>query len=290
MLLAQTLTIANRNVYNEPILPLTQEQYVMNENVGENTEVENDVALLSVEDVGYQYGSLRALNEVSFEVEDGVLVALVGRNGAGKSTLLRCIAGWTQPTDGEVRILGHSIKQNERLVRKHVVLVPDTPPFYDELTAWEHLQFNAQAHRLEGWEDKAAHLLDRYGLLSNRDAFPFTFSRGMRYKLALCMGLLIEPKILLLDEPLGPLDPVSADDLWNELNGHRDAGMTILLSSHQLPQEAHPDHYFIMESGQIIAEGTPDSLRESFQLDGYLSLDALLRSAIRARKAGLTHA
>jgi len=251
---------------------------------------EQDIPLLAVDGVGYQYGSLRALNDINFEVEDGVLVALVGRNGAGKSTLLRCIAGWTQATDGDVRILGQSIKQNERLVRQHVVLVPDTPPFYDELTAWEHLQFNAQAHRLSDWEDRAEFLLDRYGLLSNRDAFPFAFSRGMRYKLALCMGLLIEPKILLLDEPLGPLDPVSADDLWDELNGHRNDGMTILLSSHQLPQEAHPDHYFIMEGGEVIAEGTPESLRELLNIDGYLSLDALLRSAIRARKAIQSHA
>ena len=86
-------------------------------------------------------------------------------------------------------------------------------------------------------------LLDRYGLLTNRDAFPFAFSRGMRYKLALCMALLVEPRILLMDEPLGPLDPVSADELWIELNRHRNDGMTILLSSHQLPQEAHPDRY-----------------------------------------------
>jgi ABC-2 type transport system ATP-binding protein len=251
---------------------------------------EQDIPLLAVDGVGYQYGSLRALHDVNFEVEDGVLVALVGRNGAGKSTLLRCIAGWTQATDGDVRILGQSIKQNERMVREHVVLIPDTPPFYDELTAWEHLQFNAQAHRLKDWESRGEFLLDRYGLLSNRDAFPFAFSRGMRYKLALCMGLLIEPKILLLDEPLGPLDPVSADDLWEELNGHRNDGMTILLSSHQLPQEAHPDHYFIMEQGEVIAEGTPDSLRDSLNIEGYLSLDALLRSAIRARKAAQPHA
>lgn len=251
---------------------------------------EQDIPLLAVDGVGYQYGSLRALHDVNFEVEEGVLVALVGRNGAGKSTLLRCIAGWTQATDGDVRILGQSIKQNERLVRQHVVLIPDTPPFYDELTAWEHLQFNAQAHRLKDWEARGEFLLERYGLLSNRDAFPFAFSRGMRYKLALCMGLLIEPKILLLDEPLGPLDPVSADDLWEELNGHRNEGMTILLSSHQLPQEAHPDHYFIMEQGEVIAEGTPDSLRDELKIEGYLSLDALLRSAIRARKVSQTHA
>jgi ABC-2 type transport system ATP-binding protein len=244
-----------------------------------------DVPLLAVKDVSYRYGSLYALSNVTMEVNAGELIALVGRNGAGKSTLLRCIAGWTRPSDGEVEILGKSVMNNERYVRQHVVLVPDTPPFYDELTAWEHLQFNAQAHRLTDWEELAEDLLERYGLFTNRDAFPFTFSRGMRYKLALCMGLLIEPKIMLLDEPLGPLDPVSADDLWEELNRHRNEGMTILLSSHQLPQEAHPDRYLIMEQGEVIAEGTPDELRKSLAIDGAMTMDALLRSAIRARKA-----
>ena len=111
--------------------------------------------------------------------------------------------------------------------RSHIVLVPDTPPFYDELTAWEHLQFNAQAHRLRRLGGAAPKTCSTAtGLLNNKDAFPFSFSRGMRYKLALCMGLLVEPKILLLDEPLGPLDPVSADELWIELNRHRNEGMT----------------------------------------------------------------
>ncbi len=242
--------------------------------------------LLQVTGLGYRYGSLHALSDVSFTVEGGgELIALVGRNGAGKSTLLKCIAGWTRPTDGEVRLMGERVDRNERYIRAHVVLVPDTPPFYDELTAWEHLQFNAQAHRKQDWEEHAEDLLDRYGLLNNRDAFPFTFSRGMRYKLALCMGLLIEPKLLLLDEPLGPLDPVSADELWIELNRHRADGMTILLSSHQLPPEAEPDRYLIMEQGEVIAAGTPDDMRTDLGVTDSLTLDNLLRAAILARRA-----
>lgn len=243
--------------------------------------------LLVVSGVSYRYGSFNALTEVSFQAEPGELIALVGRNGAGKSTLLKSIAGWTRPTDGEVLIMGKQVAREERFIRQYVVLVPDTPPFYDELTAWEHLQFNAQANRKRDWEERAETLLEKYGLINNRDAFPFAFSRGMRYKLALCMGLLIEPKILLLDEPLGPLDPVSADNLWRELNGHRDEGMTILLSSHQLPPDAHPDRYIVLEEGEIIAEGTPDELREAFDLTGSITLDDLLRAAILARQAAL---
>ncbi|MCC6805207.1 MAG: ABC transporter ATP-binding protein [Anaerolineae bacterium] len=247
---------------------------------------EAEAPLLEVSGVGYRYGSLNALVDVTFEVEgtDGELIALVGRNGAGKSTLLKCIAGWTRPTDGEVLLMGERIDRNERFARKYIVLVPDTPPFYDELTAWEHLQFNAQAHRLDDWEERAEDLLDRYGLLSNKDAFPFTYSRGMRYKLALCMGLLVSPKILLLDEPLGPLDPVSADELWIELNRHRSEGMTILLSSHQLPPAAYPDRYFIMEQGEVIAHGTPDDMRTKLGVVNDLTLDNLLRAAILKRR------
>lgn len=249
---------------------------------------ETESPLLVVRDVSYRYGSLNALLNITLEVEGGgELIALVGRNGAGKSTLLKCIAGWTRPTDGEVLLLGERVDRagSERFVRAHVVLVPDTPPFYDELTAWEHLQFNAQAHRLADWESRAEDLLERYGLLGNREAFPFTFSRGMRYKLALCMGLLVEPKILLLDEPLGPLDPVSADELWIELNRHRNEGMTILLSSHQLPPDAHPDRYFVMEQGEVIAEGTPETMRTEYGVTDALTLDNLLRAAILARRA-----
>lgn len=246
---------------------------------------ENNAPLLNVSDVSYRYGSLYALSKVNLQANPGELLALVGRNGAGKSTLLRCIAGWTRATEGDVEVLGESINQNERHVREHVILLPDTPPFYDELTAWEHLQFVAQAYGWQDWEDEAEDLLYRYGLLPNKDAFPFAYSRGMRYKLALCMALLVEPKLLLMDEPLGPLDPVSADDLWHELNRHRDEGMCIIISSHQLPQDAHPDRYVIMEQGEVIAEGQPDDLRDRFKLDGQaLTLDNMLRAAIRARK------
>lgn len=246
---------------------------------------EAQAPLLQVTDLGYRYGSFHALSKVNLEVDDGELVSLVGRNGAGKSTLLKCIAGWTRPTDGEVRVLGERLDRNERFARANIVLVPDTPPFYDELTAWEHLQFNAQAHRLQDWEEHAEELLERYGLYNNMTAFPFAFSRGMRYKLALCMALLVEPRLLLLDEPLGPLDPVSADELWIELNRHRDDGMTILLSSHQLPPGAAPDRYFVMEQGEVIASGTPEHMRERLNVTGELTLDNLLRAAILRRRA-----
>ncbi len=238
--------------------------------------------LLAVEGLGYTYQSGRpVLSGVTFEVSAGELVALVGRNGAGKSTLLRCIAGWALPAEGQVRILGLTVAAAEREVRRYVALVPDTPSFYDELTAWEHLQLVAQAHRLPGWEVRARKLLEAFELWPDRAAYPFTFSRGMRYKLAVCLALVVQPRLLLLDEPLGPLDPLSAEAMWRALGEQRALGAGILLSSHQLPPQGAPDRYLVLERGQLIAQGTPAELAG----EGEQALAAVLRAAL-AREAG----
>jgi ABC-2 type transport system ATP-binding protein len=245
--------------------------------------------LLSATGVCYAYNAEPAVSDVTLEVRAGELVVLVGRNGAGKSTLLRCLAGWLRPLPGEVRVLGLPLATAERAVRQKVILVPDTPTFYDELTAWEHLGFYAQAHRLAGWEASAGKLLHRFGLWSARRSYPFTYSRGMRYKLALSLALLVEPPLLLLDEPLGPLDPVSAGCLWEELGRCRSHGMGVLLSSHQLP-EAQPDRYLVMEEGRLIAGGTPRELEASLSIGGALSLGELLRTAIGSQGDALDDA
>jgi len=235
---------------------------------------------LVVQSLHYRYGHSPALHNLSVTIAAGELVALVGRNGAGKSTLLRCIAGWTRPSQGEIYLQGQSIYDHERWARQHITLIPDTPSFYEALTAWEHIQMVAQLHRLVDWEDQAESLLTRFGLWSNREAFPFMFSRGMRYKLALCLGLLLKPVLLLLDEPLGPLDPLSADFLWAEFGRYRDQGMSILFSSHQMPYAVHPDRYLVMEQGQLLREGTPEALMADLNLDGEFSLDMLLKTAV----------
>ncbi|MEM8529447.1 MAG: ABC transporter ATP-binding protein [Chloroflexota bacterium] len=238
--------------------------------------------LLTVADLRYTYGGSPAIDGISFTQQTHQLTALVGRNGSGKSTLLRCLAGWTRAKEGTILLLEKPLAEYRHASRHLVTLVPDTPPFYDDLSAWEHIQFVAQAHRLEGWQPYATELLERFGLHSWRNAFPLSFSRGMRYKLALCLALLVKPKLLLLDEPFGPLDPLSADHLWDELSRMRDGGMGILLSSHQLPPQAIPDYYLVLELGRITALGTPDDLRTKLGLGATVSLEDLLRTTVGA--------
>jgi ABC-2 type transport system ATP-binding protein len=235
--------------------------------------------LLRATDVSYTYGSYTAVNQVAFDLGPGELVVLAGRNGAGKTTLLRCLAGWNQLSQGQVSLMGAPIHKAERSVRRHLVLVPDTPPFYNDLTVAEHLRFVAQVNGLADWRAKAADFLNRFGLESNQGALPAALSRGQRYKLALCMALLVDPALLLLDEPFGPLDPFSARQLWDDLWARRGRGKTILLSSHQSPLDVRPDRYLFMESGDLVADGSPDDLKDTLGA-GSTSLDDLLRATI----------
>lgn len=223
------------------------------------------MTLLKVEELSYQYGAHQVLLDVDFELEAGVVAALLGRNGAGKSTLLRCIAGWTMPERGTIELSGSELQTEEREVRRSIIFVPDTPDFYDEMTAWEHLQFVAQLHRIEDWQDVSLDLLEKFQLDDHRNAFPFTFSRGMRYKLALCMALLVNPPLLLLDEPFGPLDAVSVQFLWQHLQDYRKQGRSIIFSSHTLPEGGSPDKYLLLRD-QVVTVLEPSQVTGIIQI------------------------
>ena len=226
-------------------------------------------ATLSLRDVSYSYTGADVLHRISLDVAPGEIVALVGRNGAGKSTLLRCAAGWAAPG-------------SDRELRRRIVLLTDTPPFYDDLTGREHIRFILRANRMDERLDEAERLLAAFGIDAAAGAYPSTFSRGMRYKLALVMAFALQPRLLLLDEPFGPIDPVSAQGLWSELRTAAAGGAAVLFSSHQLPDGAVPDRYVVMESGRIIGSGTAADLGG---LHRTVDLDDVLRSTLAQAEA-----
>ncbi len=232
--------------------------------------------LLTAQALRFAYGDSTALTGVDLELAAGEAVVLVGRNGAGKSTLMRCLARWVHPSAGSIRLVGGAA--GERDARRRVVLVPDTPPFWEDLTAWEHLAFVARAHRLREWQPRARALLRRFDLADHGDALTTGFSRGMCQKLALTMALLVEPPVLLLDEPFGPLDPESARVLWQVLDAYRIEGHGVLIASHQTPP-GRPDRYLVLHAGRIVAGGPPDELALALGARSSAAED-LLRAAL----------
>lgn len=210
------------------------------------------------------YGSYHALREVSLALSEGQYVLLMGENGAGKSTLLRCAAGWQRPSSGVVSLFGHALEKNERQARQWIKLVPDTPQFYEEFTAWEHVGWVAEAHRIGEWQSTAEDLMTAFGIWSNKTAFPASFSRGMQYKLGLAMSLICEPKLLLLDEPFGPLDPYSQECLAQYLRSLADSGITILISTHVLPDSEPPDRVILVDQGEVIEDLSWNHVRDRY--------------------------
>lgn len=207
--------------------------------------------MLEVSQLTYQYGTQTVFSELNFQIEANTVAMLVGRNGAGKSTLLRCLAGWTLPEKGEIKINDFTLRKNEEAYQSQNILVPDTPDFYDELTAWEHLQLVSQLHHIQDWEEEAQDLIVNLELWRHRKAFPFTFSRGMRYKLALAMALLVHPPLLLLDEPFGPLDSVSSEFLWENILAYGGDSHAVLFSSHIMPEGKKPDIFLMLKDGEM---------------------------------------
>ncbi len=248
-------------------------------------ETSRPAAGISAHGLAVQYGGYHALTGIDLTLPAGQYCVLIGENGAGKSTLLRCLAGWQRPQHGTVVVGGLLMESHERRVRQWIKLVPDTPQFYPELTAWEHLAWVAQAHSLRAWEESAASLLRVFGLDSNRRAYPSSFSRGMQYKLALAMTLLTQPMVMLLDEPFGPLDPYSQEYLAKRLREAANSGMTVLASTHVLPETHPPDRFVVLDQGIVIGDWCRDDIAAQYA-DTSLSTvpSRILKDALTARR------
>ena len=206
--------------------------------------------VLAVNGIAFGYGRANIWEQVSFSLKQGDIALLVGSNGAGKSTLLRCLAGWERLREGDVALNGTPIGRMAPAERCHMAFVPDVPAFYDDLTAYEHVELLARANRWDDdrW-DEADRLLERFGIARFCGQFPQSFSRGMREKLACALALAVRPDLLMLDEPTGPLDPTSASVLEDELARAAEAGAAIILSCHHALEKLEPTCVLKLEDG-----------------------------------------
>ncbi|HIW77321.1 MULTISPECIES: ABC transporter ATP-binding protein [Gordonibacter] len=210
--------------------------------------------VLRAEGLACSYGAVEVFAGVSFALAAGEIAFLTGPNGAGKSTLLRCLAGWDVPREGQVELCGRRFNGADRALRSLVAFVPDVPAFYDDLTAGEHLRFVQRANHLAPEDDPAEELLERFGLARQRGLLPSSYSRGMRQKLALVLAFARQPRVMLLDEPYGPLDPEASLVLSALLDEARAAGTAVLISCHHEVPDLAPDVLMRLEEGRLAVE------------------------------------
>jgi len=213
--------------------------------------------MIKVEQLYFDYPGMRALDNVSLEIEQGSIVALVGPNGAGKSTLLRCMAALEQPFSGHIWLDGNDVCENPRLVHEQLGYLSDFFGLYEELTVTQCLHYHAASHGIGS--DKLAESIhraaDRLGLTDRLEQKAKELSRGLRQRLAIAQAIVHEPKMLLLDEPASGLDPEARHELAALFCQLRDQGMTLLVSSHILAElEEYSTHMVMLRHGKIMAQ------------------------------------
>lgn len=211
--------------------------------------------MIQVRNLVYEYTDKRALDNVSFEINDGAITALVGPNGAGKTTLLRSLAALSKPLSGEVFIDGYSTIHQPREVHLRVGYLSDFFGLYDSLTVEQSLQFTAHSRLSPGADiDRAVQTaINRAGVASFFDKKISALSRGMRQRVGIAQAIIHQPKVLLLDEPASGLDPEARHSLSVLLSDLRDSGMTILVSSHILAElEDYSTEMLVIQDGKMI--------------------------------------
>ncbi|HVF57982.1 MAG TPA: ABC transporter ATP-binding protein [Pyrinomonadaceae bacterium] len=209
---------------------------------------------------------VHALKDISFEVAEGETYGLLGPNGSGKSTLIRVLSTLLVPDGGELYLLGHRIPGEERLVRRKIGRVSVDAAFYKKLSARENLLYSALLYGMEARpaERRAMEILEELGIEQEKFTDPLEeMSRGMQQKVAITRALLINPPLLLLDEPTTGLDPKSRRDVQTFLERlRRDEGTTILLTSHDMAEtERLCARIGFIAHGKLIAEGTAEELK-----------------------------
>ena len=222
-------------------------------------------AAVSIKNLNKSYGTVAAVQDVSLTIEPGEIFGLLGPNGAGKTTTLRCLCTLATPDIGTLEVMGISVLDQPRLVRQYLGYIAQEVAIDKVLTGRELLQLQADIYHMP--KGIAGRRIDQMiGLLDLQDwadKKTGTYSGGLKKRLDLALGLLLQPDLLVLDEPTVGLDIETRSAVWGFLRQLRAAGTTVLITSHYLEEvDALADRVAIIDQGRVIASGTPSELKD----------------------------
>jgi ABC-2 type transport system ATP-binding protein len=227
-----------------------------------------------------RFAEFIAVKDLSFKVEPGEIYGLLGPNGSGKTTTMRMLLGLLKPTLGSARINGNDIVSNIVAAKRIMGYVSEEPALPERLTGWEYINYVSDIWRIPRGKEREEDIEELLTLLDIRDASDDlieTYSKGMSRKTSLIAALIHRPQVLILDEVQAGIDPRGVATMKEILNGMRDRGATILMSTHVLEiAEQMCDRIGIINEGQLIAEGTMEELRQ--QAMGQSSLEEIFLS------------
>jgi len=222
--------------------------------------------IISIRDLRKNYGEKQVLKGINLEVYPGQIIGYIGPNGAGKSTTVKILIGLLSDFEGEVTVLGQDLRKDTLAIKGLIGYVPENAEIYDVLTPMEYLSFVGKLYKLDETviEERATRMLGAFGLLANKDQRMDTFSKGMKQKVLITSGLLHNPQIVVLDEPLSGLDANAVIIVKEILSLLKKEGKTIFYCSHMMDVvEKVSDRIVLINEGSIVADGTFEQLKQS---------------------------
>ncbi len=220
--------------------------------------------IISIKGLSKKYGTKSVLNNIDLEINPGQIIGYIGPNGAGKSTTVKILTGIIQDYEGEVTVMGKNLRNHVMEIKSSVGYIPELAELYDLLTPREYLTFIGKLYHLEDSviEDRSQKMLDSFGLLGNIDQRMDSFSKGMRQKVLITSGLIHNPSIVFMDEPLSGLDANTVILVKELLQALKAEGKTIFYCSHMMDVvEKVSDRIILINNGSIIADGTISDLK-----------------------------
>jgi ABC-2 type transport system ATP-binding protein len=205
------------------------------------------------------------LDALSFSVQKGEIVGILGPNGAGKSTTVKMITGILKPTLGSIKVSGYEVSENLDAVRKLIGFMPQETALYEDLTAYESLEYHAELYGVpkEEVQDRIAKMLELAGLTHRKDDLVKTYSGGMKRRLALVRSFLHDSELLILDEMSLGVDVQSRNLIWNQVRRLKSEGRTIIFCTNYMDEsEALADRVVVIDNGRLVAEGAPGDLKK----------------------------
>lgn len=218
---------------------------------------------IEIQELHKDFGAIHAVQGVSLDVQVGEIFSLLGPNGAGKSTTISMLACLLEPTAGDARVMGCSIRHESMAVKRAIGVVPQEIALYGDLSARENLNFWAKMYDLRGADlaRRVDQVLDVTGLIDRQKDRVDTYSGGMKRRLNIGIALLHRPQVLILDEPTVGIDPQSRRNILDTVKEFNHQGMTVLYTTHYMEEAQElSDRIAIMDQGQIIAKGSHDEL------------------------------
>ncbi len=224
---------------------------------------------IDARDLTRRFGSFVAVDHITFDVRAGEVFGFLGANGAGKTTAIKMLVGLLAPTEGQAHVAGFDIRTQRDDIKRNIGYMSQRFSLYADLTVRENFRLYGGIYGLPAKRiaERTNMFLETLGLVPNADDLVGKLPLGWKQKLAFCVALLHEPRIVFLDEPTGGVDPITRRQFWELIYRAAQNGTTVFVTTHYMDEAEYCDRISIMVDGKIAALGTPAELKQQFGVE-----------------------